>query len=284
MFQLQRSWTGSLIACLLGAALIASSFNLFLIPHQLLSGGISGVSMLVGYFTDWNISLLFLIFNAPLLIWGLLTLGRKFIILSVVSVVLTTWFMQLIPLMTVSKDLIISSVAGGVLVGLGTGISMRVGGSTGGFDIIASILTRKRDFSLGTSLFGLNGIVIVALGLFKNNWDLALYSMLSMFITGKVIDTIHIRHLKVTVFIVTKKKDLLLKKMQKLKRGVTVIDTEGAYTKEAQHMLMTVTTRYELNELQNLVRQWDPQAFVNITETVGIMGLFRRSDRNEPGN
>ncbi|GLI05360.1 membrane protein [Paenibacillus tyrfis] len=284
MFQLQRSWTGSLIACLLGAALIASSFNLFLIPHQLLSGGISGVSMLVGYFTDWNISLLFLIFNAPLLIWGLLTLGRKFIILSVVSVILTTWFMQLIPLMTVSKDLIISSVAGGVLVGLGTGISMRVGGSTGGFDIIASILTRKRDFSLGTSLFGLNGIVIVALGLFKNNWDLALYSMLSMFITGKVIDTIHIRHLKVTVFIITKKKDLLLKKMQKLKRGVTVIDTEGAYTKEPQHMLMTVTTRYELNELQNLVRQWDPQAFVNITETVGVMGLFRRSDRSEPGN
>ncbi|KPV59509.1 hypothetical protein QJ48_10520 [Paenibacillus sp. A3] len=284
MFQLQRSWTGSLIACLLGSALIASSFNLFLIPHQLLSGGISGVSMLVGYFTDWNISLLFLIFNAPLLIWGLLTLGRKFIILSVVSVVLTTWFMQLIPTMTVSKDLIMSSVAGGVLVGIGTGISMRVGGSTGGFDIIASILTRKRDFSLGTFLFGLNGIVIVALGFFKNNWDLALYSMLSMFITGKVIDTIHIRHLKVTVFIITKKKDLLLKKMQKLKRGVTVIDTEGAYTKEPQHMLMTVTTRYELNELQNLVRQWDPQAFVNITETVGVMGLFRRSDRSEQGN
>ncbi len=284
MFQLQRSWTGSLIACLLGSALIASSFNLFLIPHQLLSGGISGVSMLVGYFTDWNISLLFLIFNAPLLIWGLLTLGRKFIFLSVVSVILTTWFMQLIPLMTVSKDLIMSSVAGGVLVGIGTGISMRVGGSTGGFDIIASILTRKRDFSLGTFLFGLNGIVIVALGFFKNNWDLALYSMLSMFITGKVIDTIHIRHLKVTVFIITKKKDLLLKKMQKLKRGVTVIDTEGAYTKEPQHMLMTVTTRYELNELQNLVRQWDPQAFVNITETVGVMGLFRRTDRSEPGN
>ncbi|MDO3678385.1 YitT family protein [Paenibacillus ehimensis] len=284
MFQLQRSWTGSFIACLLGSALIASSFNLFLIPHQLLSGGISGVSMLVGYFTDWNISLLFLIFNAPLLIWGLLTLGRKFIILSVVSVVLTTWFMQLIPSMTVSKDLIMSSVAGGVLVGIGTGISMRVGGSTGGFDIIASILTRKRDFSLGTFLFGLNGIVIVALGFFKNNWDLALYSMLSMFITGKIIDTIHIRHLKVTVFIITKKKDLLLKKMQKLKRGVTVIDTEGAYTKEPQHMLMTVTTRYELNELQNLVRQWDPQAFVNITETVGVMGLFRRSDRSEPGN
>ncbi|MCP1309448.1 YitT family protein [Paenibacillus tyrfis] len=284
MFQLQRSWIGSLIACLLGSALIASSFNLFLIPHQLLSGGISGVSMLVGYFTDWNISLLFLIFNAPLLIWGLLTLGRKFIILSVVSVVLTTWFMQLIPTMTVSKDLIMSSVAGGVLVGIGTGISMRVGGSTGGFDIIASILTRKRDFSLGTSLFGLNGIVIVALGFFKNNWDLALYSMLSMFITGKIIDTIHIRHLKVTVFIITKKKDLLLKKMQKLKRGVTVIDTEGAYTKEPQHMLMTVTTRYELNELQNLVRQWDPQAFVNITETVGVMGLFRRSDRSEQGN
>ncbi|TVY08247.1 YitT family protein [Paenibacillus cremeus] len=279
MLHFQRSLFGSVLSVVLGSALVAASFNLFLIPHQLLSGGISGISMIIGYFTNWSISLLFLVFNLPLLIWGLLTIGRKFIILSVVSVILTTWFMQLIPTLSVSQDLIMSSVTGGVLIGIGTGLSMRAGGSTGGFDIIASIITRKRDFSLGTFLFAINGFVILALGYFKNNWDLALYSMLSMFITGKIIDTIHIRHLKVTVFIVTKKKDLLLKKMHRLHRGVTVIETEGAYTKQSQHMLMTVTTRYELNDLQSLVRQWDPQAFVNITETVGVMGLFRRTDK-----
>lgn len=276
MLFFQRSVMGSVLICTLGSALIAASFNLFLIPHQLLSGGISGISMIVGYFTGLHISLLYFVFNLPMLIWGLLTIGRKYIILSVISVILTTWFMHLIPVAQVSRDLIMSSVTGGVLIGLGSGLSMWAGGSTGGFDILGSILTRKRDFPLGTFLFGLNGLVILALGYFKNAWDLALYSMLSIFITGKMIDTIHIRHLKVTVFIVTRKKDMLLKKMQKLHRGVTVINTEGSYTKDPQHMLMTVTTRYELYDLQSLIRQWDPQAFVNITETINVMGLFRR--------
>lgn len=272
----QRSLTGSVLICMLGSVLIATSFNLFLIPHQLLSGGVSGISMIVGYFTGLQISLLYFVFNLPMLIWGLLTIGRKYIILSVISVILTTWFMHIIPVKEVSRDLIMSAVTSGVLIGLGSGLSMWAGGSTGGFDILGSILTRKRDFPLGTFLFGLNGLVILALGYFKNDWDLALYSMLSIFITGKMIDTIHIRHLKVTVFIVTRKKDILLKKMQKLQRGVTVINTEGSYTKDPQHMLMTVTTRYELYDLQSLIRQWDPQAFVNITETVNVMGLFRR--------
>ncbi|UUZ79991.1 YitT family protein [Paenibacillus sp. P26] len=210
-----RSFTGSVLMVILGAALVAGSFNLFLIPHQLLSGGISGISMMVGYFTRWNISLLFFAFNLPLLIWGLLSVGKKFVFLSVISVIFTTWFMEVFPRFSVTNDLIMSSVTGGVLVGLGTGISLRAGGSTGGFDIIGSILTRKRDFPLGTVMFALNGLVILALGYFKKNWDLALYSMLCIYITGKIIDTIHIRHLKVTVFIVTKKKDLLVQKMKR---------------------------------------------------------------------
>lgn len=277
MLRLQRSWIGSILVTVLSSALIAVSFNLFLIPHQLISGGLSGISMIIGYLTGLDISLMYLALNLPVLIWGLISIGRKFIVLSTLSVILTTWFMRIVHVEMIANDPIMSAVTGGVLIGIGSGIAMRAGGSTGGMDILGSILTRKRDFPLGTVLFALNGLVILMLGYYKNNWDLALYSMLSIFITGKVVDTIHIRHLKVTVYIVTQKKDLLLQKMKKLHRGVTVIQTEGAYTKQPQHMLMTVTTRYELADLQQLIRQWDPQAFVNITETVGIMGLFRRN-------
>ncbi|MED4602480.1 YitT family protein [Paenibacillus validus] len=277
MIKLQRSWIGSILVTVLSSAFIAASFNLFLIPHQLLSGGLSGIAMMIGYLTGFDISLLYLVLNLPVLIWGLVSIGRKFIVLSTLSVILTTWFMRIVPVDTVANDSIMSAVTGGVLLGIGSGITMRAGGSTGGLDIIGSILTRKRDFPLGTVLFALNGVVILMLGYYKNNWDLALYSMVTIFITGKVVDTIHIRHLKVTVYIVTQKKDLLLQKMKKLHRGVTVIQTEGAYTKQPQHMLMTVTTRYELADLRQLVRKWDPQAFVNITETVGVMGLFRRN-------
>ncbi|MCS7460157.1 YitT family protein [Paenibacillus doosanensis] len=269
-------WVRSVIIVILGSALVSVSFNMFLIPHQLLSGGLSGISMIIGYFTGWNIALLYFIFNLPVIVWGLMLIGRKFIVLSVVSVIMTTWFMDIFPHRPLAQNEILAAVTGGVLIGIGTGISMRAGGSTGGFDIIGSIITQKRDFPLGTALFVLNGIVIVTLGYYKDNWDLALFSMLSIFITGKVLDTIHTRHLKVTVFIVTRHTEALLEELLKIQRGVTVLSTEGAYTKHPQKMLMTVTTRYELEELRHLILRTAPDAFVNIVETIGIMGQFRR--------
>jgi uncharacterized membrane-anchored protein YitT (DUF2179 family) len=264
-----------MLAIAFGAALVAAGFNLLLIPHQLLSAGISGIAMIVGYFTDWNIGILYFIFNLPILLWGWFIIGKRFIILSVLSVILTVWLMQLMPANAVVRDPLLGSVFGGVLIGIGTGITLRAGGSTGGFDIIGSILTRKRDFPLGTVLFGLNGIVILMLGYMKN-WDLGLYSMLSIYITGKVVDTIHIRHVKVTAFIVTNQTEQLIARLLKLPRGVTVIKTRGAFTHVEKDMLMTVTTRYELAELRKMIREVDPKAFVNIVETVGVIGEFRR--------
>lgn len=256
--------------------MIASGFNLFLIPHRLLSGGVSGVAMLVGYFTPLNISLLYLLFNVPLLVAGWFQLGRRFIILSIVSVGATTWLMTLVPQTAVASDMLLASVFGGVLVGVGSGISFRVGGSTGGFDIIGSIITRYRDFPIGNVLVGLNGIVILAAAYFDDNWNLALASMVSIYVTGKVVDLIHISHVKVTVYIVTTRTDELLQQLLGLQRGVTKIKTEGAYSHVERDMLMTVTTRYELAELKRIIRSSDPQAFVNIVETVGVMGSFRK--------
>ncbi|TBL81301.1 YitT family protein [Paenibacillus thalictri] len=260
----------------IGALLVTVGFNFFLVPHSLLSGGLSGIALIISYFTGWNVGLLYLISNIPVMILGLLRVGRTFIILSTVSVVLTSWMLQFVPVITLTHDKILTAISGGVLIGLGSGISLRAGGSTGGFDVIGSILTRNRDFPLGSALFALNGVVILALGYFKNDWDLALGSIFSIFITVKVIDAIHIRHLKVTVFIITCRKDQLLERMLSIQRGVTAIQTEGAYTKQGHHMLMTVTTKYELGELKELIREADPGAFVNIVETAGVMGLFRR--------
>jgi uncharacterized membrane-anchored protein YitT (DUF2179 family) len=261
---------------LVGALLVAVGFNMFLIPHQLLSGGVSGIAMIIGYFTNYNIGFLYLLFNMPLMIWGLVSIGRRFIMISVASVVLTTWLMQIIPTSYVAQDSMLGAVFGGVLIGIGSGITLRIGGSSGGFDIVGLILTRKYDFPLGTILSSMNGIVIVALGYFKNNWDLALFSMLAIFISGKTVDMIHIRHVKVTAFIVTKHKDAIINKLLMIPRGVTLIKTEGAYTKQQHDMLMTVTTRYELVELKRIIKEIDPKAFVNIVETVGVVGEFRK--------
>jgi uncharacterized membrane-anchored protein YitT (DUF2179 family) len=266
------------LVVIVGAALIAVSFNIFLIPHQLLSGGLSGMAMIVGYFTKWNIGLVYFLSNLPVLIWGLIVVGRKFIILSMISVVFTVWFMQLIPLnpANLSLDQTISAVFGGVLLGIGTGITLRIGGSSGGFDIIGFIVTRNRDFPLGTVLFVFNGAVVIVLGYFKQDWNLALYSMLSMYIVSRVMDTIHIRHMKVTAFIITEHKDKLTQRLLNLPRGVTLIKTEGAYSNQEKDMLMTVITRFELAEFKAIIKECDPKAFVNIVETTSVLGEFRK--------
>ncbi|SFE98162.1 Uncharacterized membrane-anchored protein YitT, contains DUF161 and DUF2179 domains [Paenibacillus catalpae] len=261
----------------IGALLIAGAFNLFLIPHQLLSGGLSGVAMMIGYITGGNIGWLYLVLNLPVLIWGWFIVGRRFIIWSMYTVLASTLFLQLIPVTAIAKDVVLGSVFGGIILGIGTGMTLRYGGSSGGFDIIASIITRKRDLPVGSIIFTLNGLVIAALVLFTRDWNLALYSLLSIYTCGKVVDIIHVRHIKVTAFIITTKTDEMLAKLLSHPRGITIIKTRGAYTSTEKDMLMTVRTRYELAELRKTIASIDARAFVNIVETVGVIGDFHRS-------
>ncbi|WP_020616932.1 YitT family protein [Paenibacillus daejeonensis] len=267
---------GLALAMMTGSLLVAFGFNMLLIPLALLSGGISGVSMIIGYATGANIGWLYFALNVPLLIWGWLRLGRPFIFWSIVSVITATLFLQLLPVDPLVNDLLLGSIFGGILVGIGSGIALRMGGSSGGFDIIASIITRKRDVPVGSMIFLLNGLVVLALGFLSGDWRLALYSMLSIFAAGKMVDWLHISHLKVTVFIVTNRTREMTTRLLQRPRGVTIIRTRGAYTEAEKDMLMTVTTRYELPELRRLISELDPGAFVNIVETAGVMGEFRK--------
>jgi len=265
------------IVMLLSSTLIAFGFNQLLIPLKMISGGISGITMIVGYATGLNIGWLYFVLNIPVLLWGLKILGIRFVGWSIFSVATTTIAIQLIPTHPVVNDLTLGAVFGGVVVGFGSGLSLREGASTGGFDIVATILTRKRDLSIGMLIFAMNGSIIVALGLLTRDWNVALYSLLSIFTAGKMIDLIHIRYVKITAFIITNSAQELRRELLPLQRGITVIRTRGGYTDAERDMLMTVTTRFELPQLQRIIRKTDPAAFVNIVETVGIMGDFRRT-------
>lgn len=264
------------IIMLLSAFLIAFGFNQLIIPHGMISGGVSGVTMIIGYATGFHISWLYLLLNIPILLWGWKSLGIHFVGWSIVSVVATTVAMSLIPITAIVSDLALGSIFGGVVVGAGTGLALRQGASTGGVDILASMLTRKRDISVGMLIFILNGSIIAVLGYMTGDWDIALYSLLSIFTSSKIIDLLHIRHVKITAFIITSRSEALRIALLPLQRGITVIRTRGGYSDIENDMLMTVTTRYELVELRKIVKKTDPTAFVNIVETVGIMGDFRR--------
>jgi uncharacterized membrane-anchored protein YitT (DUF2179 family) len=267
---------GPIIMMVLGGAAAACGFNLLLIPVKLLSSGVSGVAMIIGYLSGWSIGWLYFTLNVPILLWGYRILGRRFIILSIVNVLSTTLFLQFIPDQPFTDDRLLAAVFGGVLVGLGSAVCLRSGGSSGGFDIVASIISRYRDIPVGLIVVLLNTGIVAALGFVKQDWNAALYSMLSIYLSGKVIDLVHTPHHKVTAFIVTNRTPELVSRLLTLPRGVTILKTRGAFTSEERDLLMTVTTRFELAELRKLVRGVDPKAFVNVVQTIDVIGEFRR--------
>lgn len=265
-----------LILMTISSICIAAGFNLLLIPVQLLSGGLSGVAMLIGYITNSNIGWLLLVLNLPILIWGWFTLGRQLVFWSIYSVISTTFLLQTLPIYPLADDILLASVYGGILVGFASGLALRCGGSTGGFDIIASIITLRRDLPIGMILLALNAAVIAFLIVFTKDWELALYSLVAIFCVGKIIDIVHVKHLKVTAFIITTKSEEMLSRLLSHPRGITIIKTRGAFTSDDRDMLMTVRTRYELAELTKTIQLVDKHAFVTIVETVGVMGEFGR--------
>ncbi|MEH7106709.1 YitT family protein [Bacillus sp. JJ1764] len=265
-------WLGLIV----GSLIVGVGFNLFLIPHHILSGGLSGISMILGMITPVNTGLINFLLNLPLLILGYKMLGKKFMVNSVLSVIIISLALYLIPVVPIAKDTILSSIFGGAVTGLGVGLVFRCSGSTGGFDIIGMIVARKMDFPIGVLLSGMNAVVIMISG-FLFNWDSALNTLVSIYVTGKVVDAIYTDHAKLTIMIITEKgQELREHLLTNLYRGLTIMDGTGGYTNSKRDILITVISRYELNEVKQLITEIDTTAFVNITETIEVMGLFHR--------
>nr|WP_276309911.1 YitT family protein [Pueribacillus theae] len=259
------------------SVVLGFALNMFLLPHEVLSGGITGLAMVFGLLTPINTGIWLLVLNIPIFIIGWMRLGKAFILNSILSVVITSLSMQYIPLIKITDDALLSAIFGGVISGIAIGLIVRFYGSTGGFDIIGLVLTRKIDIPLGGLIFGLNSIVVFISG-FIFSWDLALYTMASIYVTGVVMDRIHTRHIKLSLMVVTTRTEELKSALIKnLVRGITVMNGRGAYSNKENNVLYTVITRYELAMVKSLIKEIDPKAFVSISETVEVLGNFRRS-------
>lgn len=264
------------LTIIIGSVIVGIAYNLFLIPHEILSSGLSGIAILLGIKTPINTGVLNFLLNLPLLILGVWKLGKRFISYTILSVVILSVSLYLIPVQAVSSEPILSSLFGGVITGVGIGLIFRASGSSGGFDIIAMLLAKKKDFPLGAMLSAMNAVVVIGSG-FIFGWDAALYTLVAIYATGKVIDTVHTNHIKLTLMIVTSKGDDMKKELlTNLYRGITLLDGEGAYTGESRKVMFTVITRYQLTDVKAIIREVDPSAFVNITETADVIGMFDR--------
>lgn len=264
------------ITVLIGSFLLACSYNLFFIPNGLLSGGVTGISLIISQLTNLNAGIFNLLFNIPILILGYLKLGRKFMIYTILSVVATSVSMMFIPVNGVVDDILLGAVYGGVILGISCGIIFRAAGSSGGFDVISLVILLKRDFSLGVVTFSLNFVIIFVSG-FLFGWELALYTMLGIYVGSKVIDVVHTKHVKLTLMIVTEEGDKLEKALLKeFGRGITAVEGKGAYTNNNKDILYMIITRYELSEVKAFIREVAPDTFINITETVEVVGSFKK--------
>lgn len=271
-----------IIVVILGSLLVAVSLNFFLINANVYASGFAGAAQLTSSVLvdqlgiQISTGILLLLFNIPVFILGWFKVGKGFTIYSIVSVIFATMFLEILPVLSVSNDIILNAVFGGVIAGIGVGLSLKLGASTGGMDIVAMFLSRLQDKPIGTYFLILNGVIIVLAGILYEPEN-ALYTMLALYVTTAVIDMIHTRHEKVTAMIVTSKADELQQAIhQKMVRGITILPAKGAYSKEDKSMMYLVITRYELYDLEKIINEVDPNAFTNIVQTVGIFGFFRR--------
>lgn len=274
--------TKRIIIVIIGALLNAISLNFFLIAANVYASGFSGAAQLLSSilhdFLGFSIGtgVFLLLLNIPVLILGWFKVGKGFTIYSIISVLCMTIFLEIMPVIALSEDIILNAVFGGVIAGVGVGISLKVGASTGGMDIVAMVLSRLNDKPLGTYFMSLNAIIIVMAGVFYEPAN-ALYTLVALYVTTRVIDAIHTRHVKLTAMIITQKGDALQKAIHdKLVRGITIIPAKGAYSKIEKNMLYLVLTRYELYDLEKVINEVDPDAFTNVVQTTGVYGFFRK--------
>ncbi|MEH7180861.1 YitT family protein [Neobacillus vireti] len=274
--------TKKIVIVIVGAFLNALAINFFLVPANVYSSGFTGIAQLLSKVltdqTPFTISMgiLLLLLNIPVAILGWFKVGKSFTVYSFLSVVLSSFFLEMIPITQVSKDILLNSVFGGVILAVGVGLTLKWGASTGGLDIIAMVLSRMKDRPIGNYIFTLNSLIIITAG-FLYGWEKALYTIVSLYATTRVIDAIHTRHAKLTAMIITKKAEELKTAIHsKLVRGITMVPAKGAFSNESRDMLMIVITRYELFDLERIIKEVDPNAFTNILQTTGIYGFFRR--------
>lgn len=271
------------ITMLVGGLLNAIALNFFLVPSNVYSSGFAGLSQLISsifdrYFSiDVSTGIIVFLLNIPVTIIAWKIIGKSFTFYSFLSVVFMSLFLEIIPIVQVTPDILLSTIAGGVISAVGIGLTLKMGASTGGLDIIALILSKTKDRPIGTYFLVFNGIIIVVAGQL-NGWELALYTLVSIYVASRVIDAIHTSHVKLTAFIITNKGDEMKKAIHAtMVRGITAIPAKGAYTNSDKEVLMIVLTRYELYTLEKVIKTVDQNAFTNIMETVNVFGLFRKS-------
>lgn len=273
--------TGSIMYGLLSAIAV----NVFYIPSGVYSSGVTGLAQILSTVSERlfgvyiPISLGFYAINIPLLILAWYKIGHKFTIFTFLTVTLSAFFIQFVPRITLTDEPLMNAIFGAIFLGTGIGYALKNNVSSGGLDIISILVRKKTGKNVGAVSTAVNlGIMTMAGLLF--GWEYALYSMVAVFVSGRVMDAIYVKQKKMQAMIVTNKPERVIARIHhKLHRGVTIInEAEGAYNHEKKAVLITIITRAEFSEFKYQMRKADPKAFISVAENVQIIGRFVEDD------
>ncbi len=265
-------WNLLLIAT--GGIVLAIGIKSIAIPHHFISGGFSGLSLLIYYVFGgltpgvWN-----MVLNVPLFILGWIFLSRRFLMYSLFGMLVVAFAIDWIPFQIPIKDHLLAALASGACIGAGAGIYLHSLGSVGGSDIIAIILNKKWNLRIGQFFFYFN-LVLFSLSLAFLDLDLILYSLLLTFVIAQVTDYFQsVFNQRKLVFIISETSDMIAAAiLKKLNRGATFIHGQGAYSGKDKRLVMTVVNNYQLKRLEALVFDIDANAFFITESTFSVLG------------
>ena len=274
-----KKWFISRGLILIGSFILASGLVLFITPYKIIPGGVYGISIVLHYLFGTPVGLVALCFDIPLTIIGVKVLGPRFGYKTVLGFSLTaiftdtlTYFWGFEPL--VKGDALLSSIFGGVLLGLGLGLIFRSKATSGGSDIIAMIIAKKTRLPLGMLMIYVDSVIVLLGLLVFQDWKIPLYSWIVIFISGKVIDIVitGISYDK-SIFIISEKHEEIRDKIiNNLNRGGTYIEGKGMFNMADRKIIFTVVNRRELFLLEEYIHEIDPKAFLTVMDATEILG------------
>jgi len=265
------AWVQIVLGCLIGAA----AYPLFLDPGKIAPGGLTGVAMILKHIGGWDIGITSLLLNIPLFIVGYRSMGRVFVVRSLAATVMFSLAIDLLkPLPSLAFDPMLTALIGGALLGIGLGLILRGGATTGGTDMVARMVHRKLPFlSVGMFLFLIDCVVVVAAAVIIGGRE-ALYALVCIYVSDKAVDMVMLGMSKnKACFIITDEwEKVSARVMEELERGVTQLDARGAYTGTERPVVLCVLPPQEVARLKDIVRESDEKAFMFITEAHEALG------------
>ena len=256
-----------------GAAIAAFAIEEFLVPCTILDGGVIGIGIMVNNLTHIPLSILTIVFNVPFLIIGSRKLGIKFIIKSGYAMVAFSVFLEVFaPWVNATSEYLLAVCFGGVILGAGVGLVIRFGGCLDGTETVAILLNRKFKFPVGQTVLLFNVVIYVIAGILFG-FDRAMYSLLTYFITSKIIDLVEtgLEQAKAAMIITDEGKEIADKIYQQLGRTVTILEGEGLISGK-KVVLYCVLNRLEIYELKRLINSVDTSAFIAVSDVSEIIG------------